>query len=83
ILMLPDTPDVEAVLFGDDGVAAALSPGKLVIDMSSISPVATKAFAEKIAALGCDYLDAPVSGGEVGARAGTLTIMVGGSDAAF
>lgn len=83
ILMLPDTPDVEAVLFGDDGVAAGLSKGKLVIDMSSISPVATKAFAQKIEALGCDYLDAPVSGGEVGAKAASLTIMVGGKDAAF
>ncbi len=83
ILMLPDTPDVEAVLFGDDGVAAGLSKGKLVIDMSSISPVATKAFAQKIEALGCDYLDAPVSGGEVGAKAASLTIMVGGKETAF
>ena len=83
ILMLPDTPDVEAVLFGADGVAEGLSTGKLVIDMSSISPVATKGFAEKIAALGCDYLDAPVSGGEVGAKNAALTIMVGGTDAAF
>lgn len=83
ILMLPDTPDVEAVLFGADGVAAGLSKGKLVIDMSSISPVATKGFAEKIKALGCDYLDAPVSGGEVGAKAATLTIMVGGEPAVF
>ncbi|TCV74542.1 2-hydroxy-3-oxopropionate reductase [Neorhizobium sp. R1-B] len=83
ILMLPDTPDVETVLFGKDGVAEGLSPGKLVIDMSSISPVATKEFARRIEALGCDYLDAPVSGGEVGARAASLTIMVGGSEAAF
>jgi 2-hydroxy-3-oxopropionate reductase len=83
ILMLPDTPDVEAVLFGEKGVAAGLSPGKLVIDMSSISPVATKAFAARIAALGCDYLDAPVSGGEVGAKNAALTIMVGGTQAAF
>ena len=83
ILMVPDTPDVEAVLFGKDGVAEGLTPGKLVIDMSSISPVATKAFAERIASLGCDYLDAPVSGGEVGARNGTLSIMVGGGQAAF
>jgi 2-hydroxy-3-oxopropionate reductase len=83
ILMLPDTPDVEAVLFGEDGVASGLSAGKLVIDMSSISPVATKAFAKRIEALGCDYVDAPVSGGEVGARAATLTIMAGGSDEAF
>ena len=83
ILMLPDTPDVEAVLFGADGVAEGLSKGKTVIDMSSISPIETKAFAKKIADLGCDYLDAPVSGGEVGAKAGSLTIMVGGPEAAF
>ena len=83
ITMLPDTPDVAAVLFGDEGVAAGLSKGKTVIDMSSISPIETKAFASRINALGCDYLDAPVSGGEVGAKAGTLTIMVGGPDAAF
>jgi 2-hydroxy-3-oxopropionate reductase len=83
ILMLPDTPDVEAVLFGEAGVASGLSAGKLVIDMSSISPVATKDFARRIEALGCDYLDAPVSGGEVGAKAASLTIMVGGKDEAF
>lgn len=83
ILMLPDTPDVEAVLFGADGVAAGLSAGKLVIDMSSISPVATKDFAKRIEALGCDYLDAPVSGGEVGAKNAALTIMVGGPQAVF
>ena len=83
ILMLPDTPDVEAVLFGADGVAAGLSAGKLVIDMSSISPVATKGFADKIKALGSDYLDAPVSGGEVGAKNAALTIMVGGEPAVF
>ena len=82
-LMLPDTPDVEQVLFGEGGVAAALSEGKTVVDMSSISPMETKTFAEKINALGCDYLDAPVSGGEVGAKAASLTIMVGGPDAAF
>ncbi len=81
--MLPDTPDVEAVLFGKDGVAAGLSKGKTVVDMSSISPIDTKAFAQKINALGCDYLDAPVSGGEVGAKAASLTIMVGGSEATF
>ena len=67
--MVPDTPDVEAVLFGDGGVAEGLSKGKTVIDMSSISPIETKAFAQKINDLGCDYLDAPVSGGEVGAKA--------------
>ena len=83
ILMVPDTPDVEAVLFGADGVAEGLSPGKLVIDMSSISPVATKAFAKRIEAKGCDYLDAPVSGGEVGAKNAALTIMVGGKPEAF
>ena len=82
-LMLPDTPDVEAVLFGKDGVASGLSKGKTVVDMSSISPIETKAFAQKINALGCDYLDAPVSGGEVGAKAASLTIMVGGSEEAF
>ena len=83
ILMLPDTPDVEQVLFGANGVADGLSAGKLVIDMSSIDPLATKRFAERIAGLGCHYLDAPVSGGEVGAKQATLTTMVGGPDAAF
>ena len=82
-MMLPDTPDVAKVLWGDNGVAAGLSPGKTVGDMSSISPRETKEFAQQINALGCDYLDAPVSGGEVGAKAASLTIMVGGSDAAF
>ena len=82
-MMLPDTPDVAKVLWGDNGVAAGLSPGKTVVDMSSISPMETKEFAQQINALGCDYLDAPVSGGEVGAKAASLTIMVGGSDAAF
>ena len=83
IIMVPDTPDVEAVLFGENGVAEGLKPGTLVIDMSSISPVATKEFAARIAALGCDYVDAPVSGGEVGAKAASLTIMCGGTEAAF
>jgi 2-hydroxy-3-oxopropionate reductase len=83
IVMVPDTPHVEAVLFGPDGVAAGLSKGKIVVDMSSISPLATKEFAKKIGALGCDYLDAPVSGGEVGAKAASLTIMVGGPERAF
>lgn len=82
-LMLPDTPDVDAVLFGQGGVAEGLSQGKIVVDMSSISPMETKTFAQKINALGCDYLDAPVSGGEVGAKAASLTIMVGGSQATF
>ena len=83
ITMVPDTPDVAAVLFGDDGLAAGLSKGKTVVDMSSISPIETKQFAARINALGCDYLDAPVSGGEVGAKAASLTIMVGGPQAAF
>ncbi len=82
-LMVPDTPDVEAVLFGDNGVAQGLSKGKTVVDMSSISPIETKAFARRINELGCDYLDAPVSGGEVGAKAASLTIMVGGEPAVF
>ena len=82
-IMVPDTPDVAAVLFSDDGVAAGLSKGKTVVDMSSISPIETKQFAQKVNALGCDYLDAPVSGGEVGAKAASLTIMVGGPQAAF
>ena len=83
IVMVPDTPDVAAVLFAEDGVAAGLTKGKTVVDMSSISPIETKQFAQKINALGCDYLDAPVSGGEVGAKAASLTIMVGGPEAAF
>jgi 2-hydroxy-3-oxopropionate reductase len=83
VTMLPDTPDVERVLFGEGGVAEGLSAGKTVVDMSSISPQATKDFARRINELGCDYVDAPVSGGEVGAKAGTLTIMCGGPDAAF
>jgi 2-hydroxy-3-oxopropionate reductase len=83
ITMVPDTPDVAAVLFGAKGVAEGLTRGKIVVDMSSISPVETKAFAQKINALGCQYLDAPVSGGEVGAKAASLTIMVGGPEDAF
>ena len=82
-IMVPDTPDVEAVLFGEAGVGAGLKAGKTVVDMSSISPMATKGFAQRVNALGCDYLDAPVSGGEVGAKAASLTIMVGGPEAAF
>jgi 2-hydroxy-3-oxopropionate reductase len=83
VTMLPDTPDVERVLFGDGGVAEGLAPGKVVVDMSSISPIETKRFAERIRAIGCEYVDAPVSGGEVGARNATLTVMAGGSEAAF
>jgi 2-hydroxy-3-oxopropionate reductase len=83
IVMVPDTPDVATVLFGTGGVAEGLSKGKIVVDMSSISPLATKDFARKINACGADYLDAPVSGGEVGAKAASLTIMVGGPEKAF
>ncbi len=83
IIMVPDTPDVESVLFNAGGVAEGLSKGKVVVDMSSISPIATKEFAKKINARGADYLDAPVSGGEVGAKAASLTIMVGGPQSAF
>ncbi|MCX5589885.1 2-hydroxy-3-oxopropionate reductase [Alcaligenes endophyticus] len=83
ITMVPDTPHVEQALFGENGIAAGLSKGKIVIDMSSISPVATKEFAQRITELGCEYLDAPVSGGEVGAKAASLTIMIGGQQAAF
>ncbi len=81
--MVPDTPDVELVLFSENGLAEGLSKGKIVVDMSSISPIATKVFAQKINALGCNYLDAPVSGGEVGAKNATLSIMVGGDEKVF
>ncbi|RJX33217.1 MAG: 2-hydroxy-3-oxopropionate reductase [Oxalobacter sp.] len=83
VIMVPDTPHVDAVLFSENGVAKGLTKGKIVVDMSSICPIATKGFAKKINDLGAEYLDAPVSGGEVGAKAATLTIMVGGSEAAF
>ncbi|MFN3570798.1 MAG: 2-hydroxy-3-oxopropionate reductase [Polaromonas sp.] len=82
-VMVPDTPDVEAVLFGNEGVAAGLSKGKTVVDCSSIDPIATRGFAKKIQALACEWLDAPVSGGEVGAKAASLTIMVGGEPSTF
>lgn len=82
-MMVPDTPQVQEVLFEANGVAAGLTPGKIVVDMSSISPIATKEFAAKIRAMGCEYLDAPVSGGEVGAKNATLSIMVGGQEATF
>jgi 2-hydroxy-3-oxopropionate reductase len=90
-VMVPDTPDVQAVLFSEYGVASGLERlgnapagrGKTVVDMSSIDPIATRGFAKQIEALGCDYLDAPVSGGEVGAKAASLTIMVGGKPEAF
>jgi 2-hydroxy-3-oxopropionate reductase len=83
IIMVPDTPHVQAALFGENGVADGLSSGKIVVDMSSISPIDTKQFAQKINQHGCQYLDAPVSGGEVGAKAASLTIMVGGPEEAF
>lgn len=83
IIMVPDTPHVNAVLFDEDGVAKGLTSGKIVIDMSSISPIDTKEFAKKINALDCQYLDAPVSGGEVGAKSASLTIMVGGEEETF
>ncbi len=83
LLMLPNTPDVEGVLFGENGVVEGLSAGKTVVDMSSISPVATTDFASRIAALDCAYLDAPVSGGEAGAKAASLSIMVGGAQEDF
>jgi len=77
-IMVPDTPDVEAVLFGKDGLTEGLKSGSIVVDMSSISPIATKEFAKKLAAVGVKMLDAPVSGGQVGAENATLSIMVGG-----
>jgi 2-hydroxy-3-oxopropionate reductase len=83
ITMVPDTPDVNDVLFGANGVAAGLSTGKVVVDMSSISPTETKRFAARINELGCQYLDAPVSGGQLGAKGATLTIMVGGTEETF
>jgi 2-hydroxy-3-oxopropionate reductase len=82
-VMVPDTPDVERVLFGENGVVAALRQGQIVVDMSSISPIATREFAARVRERGAEYLDAPVSGGEVGAKAASLTIMVGGSQATF
>ncbi|MBT2301014.1 2-hydroxy-3-oxopropionate reductase [Variovorax paradoxus] len=82
-IMVPDTPDVEKVLFGENGVAAALTKGKTVVDCSSIDPIATKGFAKKITDLGCGWIDAPVSGGEVGAKAASLTIMCGGDEGTF
>lgn len=83
LLMVPDTPDVGEVLFGETGVAKGLTKGKTVVDMSSISPVETKEYASRIEALGCNYLDAPVSGGDVGARNAALSIMVGGKPEVF
>lgn len=83
ILMLPDTPDVESALFGENGVAAGIKPGTIVIDMSSIDPIATRTFAARLSERGAGYVDAPVSGGEVGARNAALTIMIGASEADF
>ena len=83
ILMVPDTPDVEQVLFGPNGAIEGVTTGKVIVDMSSISPIETKAFAERVRAAGADYVDAPVSGGQVGAQNAALTIMAGGSEAAF
>ena len=80
ILMVPDTPNVRSALFDSNGIAEGLTPGKIVVDMSSISPIETKEFARRVNDLGCQYLDAPVSGGEVGAKNATLSIMVGGSE---
>ena len=82
-IMVPDTPHVASALFDPNGIAEGLSSGKVVVDMSSISPIETKEFAKKVNALGCQYLDAPVSGGEVGAKNATLSIMVGGSQETF
>lgn len=82
-LMLPDTPDVEKVLFGEQGVAAGLEKGKTVVDCSSIDPIMTRSFATRLKSMGCDYADAPVSGGQVGAKAASLTIMVGADAQVF
>lgn len=83
VLMLPDAPDVSAVLEGESGVISALQPGTVVVDSSTIAPAAAKRFAQLVAAHGGAYLDAPVSGGEIGAIEGTLTFMVGGDAAAL
>ena len=83
ILMLPDTPDVEKVLFGDEGISETLLEGQTIIDMSSISPIATREFASQLATKNVSYVDAPVSGGEIGAKNATLTIMVGANGSMF
>ena len=82
-LMLPDTPDVETVLFGVNGVSAGIKAGSVVVDMSSISPIATRRFAERLKTQGVEMLDAPVSGGQIGAEKATLSIMVGGKEEVF
>ena len=81
--MVSDTPDVESVIFGESGVAKHARSGSVIVDMSTISPTATKVFAERLAKQGVDMLDAPVSGGETGAINGTLSIMVGGKTKVF
>lgn len=83
IMMLPDTPTVEKILLGENGVLVGLKPGSLVIDMGTTKVPVTRAFAKAVEDKGCDYLDAPVSGGTIGAENATLTIMAGGTDAAF
>jgi 2-hydroxy-3-oxopropionate reductase len=83
ITMLPDSPDVRAVVFGDDGLAGALRPGSLLIDMSTIAPATAQEVHAALAGRGASALDAPVSGGEAGAIAGSLSIMVGGAEADF
>ena len=83
ITMLPDTEDVEKVLMGSKGVLKQIKPGKIIIDMSSISPSETRNFAYQANEVGCEYLDAPVSGGQTGAESASLTIMVGGNQQTF
>ena len=83
ITMLPDTPDVEQVFGGKDGVFDGARPGMLLIDMSTVSPIAVRKLACDAKARGCDFLDAPVSGGDIGAQNGTLSIMAGGGESAF
>jgi 2-hydroxy-3-oxopropionate reductase len=82
-LIVPDTPDVDAAIFGKNGIAEGIKTGSIVVDMSSISPIATKEFAKKLKAKGVEMLDAPVSGGQVGAQNASLSIMVGGPTAIF
>ncbi len=83
ITMLPDSPDVERVVLGRDGVLEGLRPGAVLVDMSTISPIVTQQLAEAVKAKGAQMLDAPVSGGEKGAIEATLSIMVGGPESAF
>lgn len=83
ITMLPDTPDVEHVIAGKEGVLDGARPGMLIIDMSTILPIAARQLAQQAKTFGCDFLDAPVSGGDIGAQNATLSIMVGGDESAF